>query len=90
MDQVLSFATVLAPIVSALVQLVKKTINVEKTYIPLISLLIGMLLGVLAYSFTDMVLVSRLWAGGIAGLAATGMFELVKKRKGSSKEKKKQ
>lgn len=86
MDQVLSFATVLAPIVSALVQLLKKTVNLEKNFIPLISLLIGILLGVFAYSFSDLGLVSRIWAGGVAGLAATGMFELVKKRTGTSKE----
>lgn len=89
MDQVLSFASVLAPIVSALIQLVKKTVNVEKNYIPLISLLIGILLGIFAYPFTSLELVSRIWAGGVAGLAATGLFEMVKRRSGYSKDKKK-
>ncbi|WP_407270354.1 holin [Radiobacillus sp. PE A8.2] len=85
MDQVLSFASVLAPIVSALVQLVKKTVDVEKNYIPLISLMIGILLGSLAFPITSLGLGSRLWAGGVAGLAATGLFEMVKRRNGTSK-----
>ncbi|MDC3418375.1 holin [Aquibacillus salsiterrae] len=88
MEQVLSFATVLTPIVSALVQLVKKTVTVKKNYLPLGSFLIGIVLGILAYPFADLALVPRIWAGGVAGLAATGLFELVTKREGSSKDKK--
>lgn len=84
----LAFASVLAPIVSALVQLTKKTVNVNKNYIPLVSFLIGILLGIFAYPFTGLALVPRIWAGGVAGLAATGLFEMVKKREGYSKEKK--
>ncbi|WP_373894476.1 holin [Virgibacillus sp. CBA3643] len=85
MEDVLIFATVLLPIVSALVELVKKTVSMPKNIIPLISLIIGVLVGLAAYPFTDMELVLRLWAGGFAGLAGTGLFELVKKREGVSK-----
>lgn len=85
MENVLIFATVLLPIVSALVELAKKTISMPKNIIPLISLAVGILVGLAAYPFTDMELVLRLWAGGFAGLAGTGLFELVKKREGVSK-----
>ncbi|SDJ70641.1 holin [Sediminibacillus albus] len=86
MEQVLIFASVLLPIVSALVELVKKTFTMPKNIIPSISLLIGVLIGAAAYPFTEMDLVLRLWAGGLAGLGGTGLFELVKKREGSTKE----
>lgn len=88
MDNVLLFATTLAPIVVALNQLVKRTINVPKNLIPLIGLVIGLGVGAIAYPFTEMDLILRLWAGGLSGLSATGLFELVKFRKGNTKEDK--
>lgn len=85
MDEVLIFATVLAPIVAALVELFKKTFPLKNNVIPLFSLIVGVVIGAAAYIFTDLDTVSRLWAGGFAGLAATGLFELVKQREGTSK-----
>ncbi|MCR1994597.1 holin [Bacillus subtilis] len=85
MQDVLIFATVLAPILTALVQLVKKTIKLPTNVIPAISFVIGIGLGAVAYPFTDLDLVLRLWAGGFAGLAATGLFELGAKREGTTK-----
>lgn len=76
MEQVLIFATVLAPVVTALVELVKRSAPIPKGVIPVVSLLVGMLIGAAAYPFTDLDLVLRLWSGGLAGLAATGLFEL--------------
>ncbi|WP_156647155.1 holin [Lentibacillus sp. JNUCC-1] len=85
MQQTLIFATIIAPVVAALVELVKKTVKVKKNYLPAVSLLIGLIIGILAYPFTDMELALRLWAGGFAGLAGTGLFELIKQRQGVSK-----
>ncbi|MEC1649328.1 holin [Bacillus halotolerans] len=85
MQDVLIFATVLAPILTALVQLVKKTVKLPTNFIPAISFVIGIVLGAVAYPFTDLDLVLRLWAGGFAGLAATGLFELGAKREGTTK-----
>lgn len=86
MEEVLAFATTLGVIITALVQLVKKTVNVPNNFIPLISLVIGLLIGAAAYPFTDMDMVHRLWAGGIAGLAGTGLYEtVIAKRSGTSK-----
>nr|WP_289038299.1 holin [uncultured Allobacillus sp.] len=86
MEDVMIFATILLPIVTALVELVKKTINMPKKYVPLISLIIGIVIGAIATPFTDFDIVLRLWAGGLAGLAGTGLFELVKQRHGNTKE----
>lgn len=85
MEEVLLFATVLAPIVLALVELVKKTADLPVNLLPLIALVIGLLVGAAASPFTDLDIVLRLWAGGFAGLSATGLFELVKERAGTTK-----
>lgn len=85
MEDVLIFATILAPILTALVQLVKKTVKMPTNLVPAISFVIGIGLGAVAYPFTDLELVLRLWAGGFAGLAATGLFEIGAKREGTTK-----
>ncbi len=85
-EQVLTFASILAVIVTALTQGVKMSINLPKNIVPLVGVLIGLILGAVAYPFTDLELVTRLWAGGIAGLSATGLYELVTKRTGTTKE----
>ncbi|MED4523667.1 holin [Bacillus velezensis] len=85
MEEVLIFATILAPILTALVQLVKKTVKLPTNILPALSFVIGIGLGAIAYPFTDLDLVLRLWAGGFAGLAATGLFEIGTKREGTTK-----
>jgi hypothetical protein len=86
LNNVMAFASVLAVFVLALVQLVKTTVNLPKNIVPLIGVVIGILVGAAASPFTDLDLVLRLWAGGLAGLSATGLFELGNKRDGSTKE----
>ena len=86
MVQVLLFATVLTPIATALVELIKKTINIPVNFLPLISLITGIVVGLAAEPFTDLDVVLRLWAGAFAGLSGTGLYELVRKREGTSKE----
>ncbi|MDU0332642.1 holin [Paenibacillus sp. 3LSP] len=87
MNNVMAFASVLAVFVLALVQLVKTTVNLPKNIVPLIGVVIGILVGAAASPFTDLDLVLRLWAGGLAGLSATGLFELgLNKRDGGTKE----
>ncbi len=84
---VLAFASVLVVFVLAGVQLVKQTVNVPKNIMPLIGLAIGLVIGFVSVPFTDLNLTLRLWAGGLAGLSATGLFELAfNKRSGTTKE----
>ncbi|WP_248549691.1 holin [Paenibacillus odorifer] len=86
LDDVMAFASILAVFVLALVQLVKNSINIPRNAVPIIGLLIGLFTGVVAYPFTELDLVLRLWAGGLAGLSATGLFELAfKDRPGTTK-----
>ncbi|ASA26280.1 holin [Paenibacillus donghaensis] len=84
LNNVLAFASVLAVFVMALVQLVKNSLVLPRNLVPAIGLVIGLLVGAVAYPFTDMNLVLRLWAGGLAGLSATGLFELAFNRRGGS------
>lgn len=87
MMDVLSFASFLAVFVMALVQLVKNLVNLPRNIVPLVGLVIGLLIGLASFPFTDMTVPLRLWAGGLAGLSATGLFELAfNKRTGSTKE----
>lgn len=86
MAEVLIFASIIAPIITGLVEVVKKAVNIKINYVPLLALAVGALVGFAGEPFTELDLVNRLWAGGLAGLAATGLFELVKQREGTSKE----
>ncbi|MEK4922403.1 holin [Cytobacillus sp. FSL R5-0569] len=85
MEEILIFSTVLLPIILAVVELVKRTFSVKKNYLPLIAVVIGLVIGVIATPFTDLDLVLRIWSGGLAGLSATGLFELGAKRTGVTK-----
>jgi hypothetical protein len=87
LTEVLAFASMLAVFVLAGVQLVKSTINIPKNVLPLVGLMIGLVIGAVAYPFTALELVLRLWSGALAGLSATGLFELAfNKRSGTTKE----
>ncbi|WP_272036406.1 holin [Paenibacillus sp. JJ-100] len=87
MEVVLTFASVLAVFVLAGVQFVKKTINIPTNIVPAVGLVLGLLIGMASYPFTTLDLTLRLWAGGLAGLSATGLFELAfSKRPGTTKD----
>ncbi len=86
MTTVMTLASALAVFVLAPVQLIKVSVNVSKNLIPLIGLVMGLIIGAVAYPFTDLSLALRLWAGGLAGLSATGLFEQAfSQRKGTTK-----
>ncbi|QXE03448.1 holin [Terribacillus sp. DMT04] len=74
MYQVLVFSTILAPIVTAVMELIKRSLPRLEPYLALLSVVVGVLLGAAAYPFTVFELTARLWAGGIAGLASTGLI----------------
>ncbi|KIL46143.1 holin [Jeotgalibacillus campisalis] len=86
MTAVLIFATVIAPIVLAAIEVIKRTAPIPKNYLPLIALAVGIFIGYAASQFTDLDTTLRLWAGAFAGLSATGLFELTNKREGVTKE----
>lgn len=86
MTAVLIFASILAPIITALVEVIKKAANIPANFVSVLALLVGLVIGFSAVPFTDLDYVNRLWAGGLAGLASVGLFEVVKQREGTTKE----
>lgn len=77
MVEILAMATVIAPATAGVVEAVKRATQVDNRYLPAVATVLGMGLGAAAY-FLDAELGLRVWAGGISGLAATGLFELSK------------
>lgn len=67
-------------------ELVKRSLPTKKNYIPLIAFVMGIFIGIVSFPFTELEVTLRLWAGGIAGLANTGLFEITNYREGLSKE----
>lgn len=84
MTEILAMATIIAPITSGMLQVFKKATQVNKRFIPLMAVGLGALLGSAAY-FLDAEIGLRIWAGGVSGLAATGLFEFSKNAKGEGK-----
>lgn len=84
MHDVLILATVIAPVVTGVVEGVKRTGYVSKRFMPLTAIIIGVALGAAAFPFSEITLVERLWSGGISGLASVGLFELGKRTKRKS------
>jgi hypothetical protein len=81
MTQVLAFATVIAVIVGAFMEMIKRATTIPAKYVPLVAFAVGLIVGVVAYPFTSMDLVLRLWAGGIAGWMSSGIYETAKQIK---------
>lgn len=81
MEEILAMATVLAAVVTGVTEVLKKSFKMNKRFVPLASLAVGILLGAAAY-FIDAEVGIRMWAGGIAGLMGTGLFEAGKNMKG--------
>ena len=86
MKQVLFLATIAAPMVTGLVEIVKRTVVLKNNYIPLVALTCGVLVGFLMQPlFPDVDLYLRLWAGGISGMTSVGLYETATTRTGVTK-----
>lgn len=86
MVEILALATIIAPITTAVVEAIKRAELVKRRFLPLLATVIGIGIGATAVFF-DVDLVLRMWAGGISGLASTGLFELGKKSMDDTEEK---
>lgn len=86
LDSVLLFASVIVVFVNAIVALIKTVAPIPKNIVPLVAVVVGILIGIAAYPFTDLGLVLRLWAGGLSGLSSVGLFEVFNKRVGTTKD----
>lgn len=76
MEEIILLATVLAPIIVALAELLKKMGIVSPRFIPVLVVFLGVGIAILAAPFTYLPVEMRAWAGGLAGLSAVGLYEL--------------
>ena len=68
-------ATILAPLTTGLIQVVKQTVNVDKQYLPALSLIVAVLLAVLLAAATGQDLVQYVLVGLVGGLSASGLYD---------------
>lgn len=85
MMQIMILATIIAPVTTGLIEVFKQAFNLKKNFIPLLGIVVGLVIGFLAAPISDIDMYLRLWAGGLAGLSASGLYELTSKRDGTTK-----
>lgn len=77
-------ASVISVFTTAIVQAVKSSVDIPKTFLPLIAIVVGIALGLLSFPFFEAPITIRIWAGLVSGLSGTGIFEAIKKRPGTT------
>lgn len=81
-------ALTLVAIVTAVVEVVKKTFKIPARYLPITSIVIGILIALIVWPLSTYELYYMIVVGLIAGLAASGTFDALKavgKKEGESK-----
>lgn len=72
-QDIIQFSLIVAPLASAVTEAVKRTSDIPKNFLPLVSLGAGVVLSFLYPNQFDVV--TRILGGALAGLAAVGGFE---------------
>lgn len=90
MEDILLFSGIIAAITLGVIEVLKRTQRMPKNYIPLISLVIGAVIGGLTVFVPELgeslSIGGRIVAGLISGLMATGAWEVAHKREGYTKD----
>lgn len=87
MNEILVLATIISPIVTGIVEAVKRGLQLDAKFAPLLAIVLGAIIGILAYPFTDIGLMERLWAGIFGGLGSMGLYDLGKQVNEIQKQK---
>lgn len=74
-------AMMMVAIVLAVAEVLKKTFNLNTQYIPITSVVIGIFIGLVLWPLAEYQVYVMLIAGFIAGLTASGTFDLLKAAK---------
>lgn len=85
MMEIMILATIIAPVTTGLIEVFKQAFNLKKNFIPLIGVVVGLAIGFMAAPISDVDLYLRLWAGALAGLSSSGLYELTSNREGTTK-----
>ena len=75
MNNAVLMALVLAPITTGMIEVVKRTANIQERYLPLVSLLSGVAIAVLIALGTGQDIVQYILVGVIGGLSASGLYD---------------
>lgn len=75
-------AVAILGIINAVVQVVKTSFKLANQYVPIVSVAVGILIGIAVWPITEYSLYTMALAGLIGGLAACGTFDLTKVVKG--------
>ena len=69
-------------LVTAFIEVVKRTSNIPARFLPITSIVVGIFVAVIVVPFADYDYYTMVIAGAIAGLSACGLFDLTKVAKG--------
>ena len=75
LDSAVIVAGALVFIISGIVEVIKQAIDLHTKYIPLLSLVIGLVTGVAIALGFNLPLAETILAGGIGGLGASGLYD---------------
>lgn len=81
LTNIFMIAMVMVAIVLAVAEVLKRTFNINTQYMPITSVVIGIFIGLVFTPLSDYPVYVMLIAGFIAGLTASGTFDLLKAAK---------
>ena len=71
-------AVILAPITTGIIEVVKQTLNINKRYLPILSLLVGIFIAVAIALGTGQDVTQFVLVGIVGGLSASGLYDQTK------------
>ncbi|MEQ6355902.1 holin [Lysinibacillus sp. M3] len=81
LTNIFMIAMVMVAIVLAVAEVLKNTFKINTQYMPITSVVVGIFVGVICWPLADYPVYVMLMAGFIAGLTASGTFDLLKAAK---------
>ncbi len=81
LTNIFTLAAIMVAIVLAVAEVLKKTFKINTQYMPITSVVIGIFIGLVCWPLSEYPLYVMLIAGFVAGLTASGTFDLLKASK---------
>lgn len=75
MNNAVLVAVILAPLTTGIIEVVKQTLNVDTRYLPILSLLVGVLVAVAIAFGTGQDVVQFVLVGIVGGLGSSGLYD---------------
>lgn len=81
LTNIFTLAAIMVAIVLAVSEVLKKTFKINTQYMPITSVVIGIFIGLIFWPLSEYPVYVMLIAGFVAGLTASGTFDLLKASK---------